>query len=118
MLKSILTKLVECMELHNRYALSMAPTLANDYASKCKLLTECLKDSGYESELKMEAVEVTHGEYSGCKGNVFACVKVYMPTDGSFAFTNKNIKEFEAIGFEQLPNNAMYHKFEYNRKEN
>ena len=118
MLKSVLTKLVECMELHDRYVMSGAPTIAIDYISKCKLLSECLEDAGYAVEVKMESVEVTSGEYVGRKGNVFTCIKVYMPTDGSFTFTNKNVKEFKAIGFEQMSNNAMYHKFEYNRKEN
>lgn len=118
MLKSVLTKLVECIELHNRYALSMAPTLASDYASKCKLLAECLKDAGYESELKMEAVEVTYGEYAGCKGNLYTCFVIYMHTDGSFVRTYETVEEFKTIGFEQMLINAMYYKWNFNRKEN
>ena len=117
MLKSVLTKLVDCMELHNRYALSMAPTLASDYASKCRLLAECLKNAGYESEFKMENIEVTRGEYVGCKGNLYTCLVIYMPTDGSFVPTYKTYEEFNAIGFEQMLINAMYYKFNYNGKD-
>jgi hypothetical protein len=117
MLKAVLTKLVECMELHNMYVLSSAPTVAIDYINKCNLLVECLKDAGYEAEFKMEPVEVKGGEFVGCKSNVFTCLAIYMPTDGSFVRTCKTDEEFKAIGFEQMIINGMYHKFELNRKE-
>lgn len=117
MLKSVLSKLVECMDTHNHYVLQGPPVVANHYISKCDLLIECLENAGYKVEFDTEPLEIAEGMYRGCRGSLYTCLKIYMPTDGSYIRTYRTVEEFKEIGFEQMLINGIYHKFETTRKE-
>ena len=121
MLRSVLTKLVECMEAHNQYVLQGPPTVANHYAAKCELLIECLEDAGYKPIVKTETVDIFEGLYRGCRNSLYTSISFYVPIvpvdENDKLRLEMNV--FANVGFE-CPWNGGTMTYEFNncRKEN
>ena len=108
MLKSVLTKLIECFNTCNEYVVQGPPHVASQYLQKCDLLIECLKDAGYTIKIAAKTVVVAEGLYRGHNGRVFTGVSVEVPES-----IHDDIAIFKELGFNWLSSsNVMTYKFD------
>lgn len=113
MLKSVLSKLIECMTNHNEYVVQGLPSVVAHYTDKCALLIECLENAGYRPRITTESVEITEGLCRGCRDDLYVGMSFAVP-----GITPEDVTAFKAVGFEWLwASNRMTYKFENNRKE-
>ena len=106
MLKSVLVKLIECMNKRNRYVRQDRTEFAKQYSKYCHLLLECLDDAGY-------LYRISFAKHLNSREPLYTCVEVDVP--GILAH---DIKAFDAAGFEWIREQCkMIYKFDENRKE-
>jgi hypothetical protein len=112
MLKSVLIKLIDCMNEYNRYMLKGWSTAADSVGMKAGILRECLEAAGYKMHITTEHVEITEGTYRGSLVDCYTIVSFDIPTA-----SGEDIKAFQEAGFEWLwASNMVKYKFVMNRK--
>ena len=107
MLKSVLEKLIECMNAHNRCVLQNMPKVANQHGRSCQLLLDCLSNAGYLSTVSCARHQ---GPEFMC---LYTCISFDVP-----GILSPEIEAFETVGFKWFREQCkMIYNFDENGKE-
>ena len=102
MLKSVLTKMVECIKTRNDYVVKGHMDAANRWVSKYEILDECMFAAGYQTKMETKVINIEGGIFEGLPINFVTKLLI-----NSSKIKDSEIETFRAVGFKYEYDGAM-----------
>lgn len=105
MFKTVLNKLIECINTRNKYALCGDFAAADRCVTTYNVLSDCLSASGYETDMITEPARIRNGMVDGMTINLVAAIKIKIKGNSN------DREEAKCIGFVSDNNEHMLYHF-------